>query len=184
MKILTLCALLPFLVPASATAGEGCDMKTVVKAAYCPKDKVIVEQKNLVSDLAYYNCSSCKTVKAAAGKCEKCGAELEKKTTDKNACKTCYTKTEQVDACEKTSWACDTCKKPMAKEGNCEKCQTPLKKQVSQALIAYKCPDCGGKSATAGTCPAKSADQCKSFGKPLVKECSKSGTPPHVPAAG
>ena len=128
MKLLALAALLPLLAPTAATAGEACDMKNVVKVAYCPKDKTIVEPKNLVSDLAYYTCDACKTVKTAAGKCEKCGAELVKKTTDKNACKACYTKTEQVDACEKVSFACAACKTSAMKEGTCEKCKAPLEK--------------------------------------------------------
>src|SRR5437867_11647607 len=181
MNLLCLCSGLAslFLVAAPARV-DSCDMKSVVKAAWCTKDKVLLDRKDLVSNATYYACPVCGRVQKDPGKCAKDSKDLQMKTSDAEVCPTCFQKTETVDACEKAYWECDACRAHALKEGNCEKCQAPMKRHTSLAQISYRCEACGFKSDKAGSCPAKTAEECKSFGKPLARVCSKSGTFPHV----
>ena len=181
MKLVSVFLLLTPLVLSGVTSAQGaCDLKTVVKAHYCEKDKALLDRKELASGATYYACEACKTVAASAGKCAKCSTELVKKTAAKDACPKCFGATASAEACEKVYYTCEVCKTKLAKAGDCEKCETPLAREVSRALVTYKCADCGHTSNVTGNCPAKSADQCKSFGKPLAKTCAESGKAPHV----
>ena len=164
---------------ATSLCAAPCDVKTVVPAAWCAQDRILLESKDLVTDKSYYACPTCKKSYEAPGKCEKCNQELERRTSEKDACPKCFARTDAVDTCQKEFWQCDACKQTAAREGNCEKCKAPLKKHVSLAKIGYVCTGCGFAGDRPGNCPAMGPEECAQAGKPLTKTCSLSGTFPH-----
>lgn len=154
-----------------------CDLKTVVKAYYCDNCEIVIEKKDLVSDVTIYVCEDCETISKTAGRCEACEEPLEKKKSEKDVCKQCLVKPAQVEACRKVYYECPDCETTSAIPGSCEDCETAFKEKVSLALVTHECPTCGDSRLQAGKCED---EDCKHFGKPLVRTCAASGEHPHV----
>jgi hypothetical protein len=154
-----------------------CDLKTVVKAFYCETCETVLEKKNLVSDVTIYVCEDCETISRTGGECEACEEPLQKKKSEKDVCSQCLVKPAQVEACRKIYYECPDCEMTNAIPGACEDCETALKEKVSLALVTYDCPKCGDSRLRAGKCED---EDCKQFGKPLVRTCAASGEHPHV----
>jgi hypothetical protein len=163
-----------------AYAGEStakCDLKTVVRAFYCEGCDAVLEKKDLVSDVTVYVCEDCEVTLRTAGRCEVCDQLLKKKKSGKDVCRQCLVKPMEVDACRKVYFECPDCEAESAAPGKCEDCDVALKEKVSLALVTYDCPECGDSRMQAGKCVD---EECKRFGKPLVRTCSASGEFPHV----
>jgi len=154
-----------------------CDLKTVIKAFYCETCDAVVEKKDLVSDVTVYVCDDCETISKTAGQCDGCEEPLKKKKSGKDVCKQCLVKPVPAEACRKTYYACPDCEMRSAAAGTCEDCETALVERVSLALVTYACPTCGDSRLQAGKCED---EECKHFGKPLVRTCAASGEYPHV----
>jgi hypothetical protein len=177
LPIVALGALLLALAYAEEESSTKCDLKTVVKAFYCDTCDAVLEKKDLVSDVTIYVCEECETVSRTAGRCECCDEPLTKKKSGKDVCRQCLNKPAPAEACRKVYFECPECEAPSAIPGTCEDCDTAFVQKVSLALVTYDCPVCGDSRLQAGKCED---EDCKHFGKPLVRTCSASGEFPHV----
>ncbi|MHC4860176.1 MAG: hypothetical protein ACYTDY_08810 [Planctomycetota bacterium] len=162
-----------------ATEEDDCDMKTVIAGYYCEPSDLLLEKKELVSDVTYYECSFCELITKAEGKCPDCEKALVKKTSGKNVCPKCYEKPLEAEICVRTCYECPECCEQVAEAGECKECEEKLAQITVRALIQYQCPetDCDEASYKPAKCQNK---ECDHHGKPLVKTCSESGVFPHV----
>jgi hypothetical protein len=176
-KLMMLPALLLLLSIARGAAEPPCDMSKVVKGYWCAEDSRILDEKELVSDVTYYQCPECKDIRKEAGTCEYCDKKLEKKTSGKNVCPECFVKPAAAEICVKAYYECPECGRQSLTAGHCDDCDKDLAPQTSRAVIRYVCTGCEASSLVPGKCTNK---DCEQFDKPLKKTCSMSGTFPHV----
>jgi hypothetical protein len=182
MRTFLICTLCAFALTVATVAAEEseCDMKTVVKMRVCDDESRLLDTKDVVSGVTYYECEECDGRYAEPGDCPDCDeSKLVKRKSGANVCKHCYGPTQEVEVCVKEYYTCPECGGETMAAGKCPDCEDPvtLVKQVSRSLITYQCDGCGSSSYTPGKCT--DAD-CEDKGKDLVRRCSESGTMPHT----
>lgn len=155
----------------------GCDLKKVVSGFHCQADDLILLEKELVSNKTYYACDACSTWSFEKGTCNGCDEKLAARKSDKKVCKTCLSKPDPRELCEKKFYECYQCGSAATKTGKCEDCGLRRKRLVSRVLVEYACGgDCGAKSPRSANC---SAAECPAFERPMEPRCTGSGRVPH-----
>ena len=167
-------------IPAPESHSGPCDLATVVPGFYCEYDGNLLEAKDLVSNVTYFECPECSDRSDAAGQCEDCEVALIEKTSEKDVCKDCLGKPMAVEICVKKAFECAGCGHMSATPMHCEGCDEDLQPTVVKAMVVYSCEECGETEREAGNC---TNEDCGHNGKPLARTCESSHEFPHTTPA-